>query len=100
MKLTTRLTNRMQPRPSRRGGTLVEAAIILPVVISLAMGSVQYGYALYLKHALQQAASAGGRVAAMIGSTDTQVTTAVNNHLSAAGLSSLNATTTTSPSDV
>ena len=83
-----------------RGGTIVEAALVLSVVISIVMGSVQYGYAFYLKHALQQAASAGARVAVMPGSTDTMVQTAVNNHLNAAGFGGLNATIATTPSSV
>ncbi len=84
----------------RRGGALVEISLVLSLIIGISMGSVQYGYAFYLKHALQQAASAGARVAVMPNSTDTQVQTAVSNHLSAAGFSSLSATTTTSPASV
>jgi Flp pilus assembly protein TadG len=100
MTSNTTMPTTARSRPNRRGGTLIEAAIILPVIISLAMGSVQYGYAFYVKHALQQAASAGCRVAAMPGSTNTSVSTAVTNHLTAAGFSSLNATVTTTPSSL
>ena len=89
-------------RPFRRthGGALVETAIVLTLIISVTMGSIQYGYAFYLKHALQQAASAAARVAVMPNATDTQVQTAATNHLSSAGFSSLSATITTSPASV
>ncbi len=84
-------------RRRRGGGTLVEAVLVMSLLIMVSMGAAQYGYALYLKHALQEAASVAVRVAVLPNSTDAQVTTAVNNQMAAAGFSNLAATTTTSP---
>jgi Flp pilus assembly protein TadG len=84
----------------RRGGVLIESIIVMSLLIGIGMGAAQYGFAFYLKHALQQAASAGCRVGVMPNSTDTQVQTAVNNELSAAGFGSASPTITTTPSTV
>jgi len=100
MTLKSGKSRRPQTRNRRRGGTLVEAAIVLSLITMFSMGGVQYGYAFYLKHALQQAASAGVRVAVMPGSLDSQVQTAVTNQLAAAGFGSLSPTITTNPSTV
>jgi Flp pilus assembly protein TadG len=84
----------------RRGGALIEAVLLMGVVISIGMGATEYGFAFYVKHALQQAASAGCRVAVLPGATDTQVHTAVNNQLSSAGFGSATPTITTTPASV
>ena len=83
-----------------KGGALIESVVILGVITMLAMGSVQYGFAFYFKHAIQQAASAGCRAATMPGAMDSQVRTAVTNQLTAAGFANANPTVTTSPASI
>jgi Flp pilus assembly protein TadG len=84
----------------RAGGVMIETVILMSVLISIGMGATEYGFAFYVKHGLQQAASAGCRVAVMPGATDSQVQTAVNNQLSSAGFANATATITTIPSSV
>ena len=40
----------------RSGNALLDLAFVLPVLLALTFGAVEYGYALYVKHALQGAA--------------------------------------------
>ena len=40
----------------RRGGSLLEAAIVLPVLIYVAFGTVEFGYYFFVKHSLDGAA--------------------------------------------
>jgi Flp pilus assembly protein TadG len=48
-----------------RGQTLIEAAIILPIVLLLVFAIVDYGRAMYTKNTLTNAASTGARTAAV-----------------------------------
>jgi Flp pilus assembly protein TadG len=95
-----KITRPLAGRSRRWGGAVMEAAIVLPVMTMLAMGAVQYGYAMYLKHALQQAASAAARVAVMPSATDTQVQTAFHNQMTATGFGSISATAVSSPTSI
>lgn len=84
----------------RRGGSMLELVLILPILLMLSFGVVDYGYYFYLKNTLQGAAQAGARAAIPGTATNTNVTTAISNILTAAGLSSSNYTVTLSPTDV
>ncbi len=68
------------------GVALIEAAFILPLLLLLAMGMLDFGRAFHAKHVLDEAAREGCRVA-VVTSPDTDVVDArVNLVLSAAGL--------------
>ena len=84
----------------RRGGSLLELMLVLPILLMLSFGVVDYGYYFFLKSTLQGAAQAGARAAAPAGATDTSVNTVISNILTASGLSSSNYTITYSPTDV
>ena len=84
----------------RRGGSMLELVLLLPILLMLSFGVVDYGYYFYLKNTLQGAAQAGARAAIPGAATNANVTTAVSNILTAAGLSSSNYTVTLSPTDV
>lgn len=89
--MTDRSFIRRPSRPSgrrRRGNAVVEAALVLPVLLSLAFGTVEFGHFFYCKHTLQGAARDGARVAILSSSTNTSVTTAVANTMTAAGFTS------------
>lgn len=63
---TTRRTDRcisliQRLRRNERGAVLVEAAFILPVVITLLLGAVSYGMWFMAAHSVQQAANEGAR---------------------------------------
>src|SRR5215204_1026175 len=60
--LRNRNRNR-RPRLRRSGNALLDLAFVLPILLMLTFGAVEYGYALYVKHALQGAAREGARTA-------------------------------------
>lgn len=72
----------------RRGNAVLDAALVLPVLLTLTFGSVEYGYFFFVKHSLQGAAREGARAAIVPDATNTKVTTAVAASLKAAGLNS------------
>lgn len=53
-------------RRSERGGTLVEAAIIVPLLMLLTFGGIEYGIGFGQKGALESATRAGARKAATL----------------------------------
>ncbi len=67
------------------GGSVLEAAIIVPILVSLAFGMTEFSYFFFVKHTLEGAAREGARNAITPTATNTTVTTAVTNALSAAG---------------
>jgi Flp pilus assembly protein TadG len=84
-------TNLARRRPatrglrSRSGNAVLDMALVLPLLIALTFGAVEYGYALYIKHSLQAAAREGTRAAIVSGATASDVQTAVDSSMSAAG---------------
>lgn len=79
---------------------MLELMLVLPILLMLSFGVVDYGYYFYLKNTLQGAAQAGARAAIPGSATNSSVTTAVGNIMTAAGISSSNYTVTLSPTDV
>src|SRR4051812_25144209 len=89
--MTDRRFSRRNPRQSgrrRRGNAVVEAALVLPILLALAFGTIEFGHFFYCKHTFQGAARDGARVAILSSSTNTSVTTAVANTMTAAGFTS------------
>jgi len=74
-----------RPRLLRQGNALLDLAFVLPILLALTFGAVEYGYALYVKHALQGAAREGARTAIVAGATSAQVQAAVDNAMQVAG---------------
>jgi Flp pilus assembly protein TadG len=75
-------------------------AMALGVLMSLVFGGVEFGYYVFVKHAIQAATREGARTAVLVGSTNSSVTTAVSNAMTNAGLSGSGYTLTTSPTDI
>lgn len=95
----------MRPTPTirrrtRRGNATLELALTLGILLSLTFGTIEFGHFFFVKNTLQGAAREGARAAIPGGASNTDVTTAVNNTLTAAGLDSTKYTVTISPSDV
>jgi Flp pilus assembly protein TadG len=90
----------------RRGNAVLDAALVLPILLSLTFGTVEYGYFFFVKHSLQGAAREGCRVGIVPTADNTQVRQAVAASLFAAGLNSSSSTLdakytlTTTPSNV
>ncbi len=88
-------------RPVRsRGVSIVEMALVLPILLMLSFGIVDYGYYFYVKSTIQGAAQSGARAAIVSGATNANVTSAVSTVMTAAGLQSSGYTVTTNPTDV
>jgi Flp pilus assembly protein TadG len=68
-----------------RGNAVLDLALVMPVLLALTFGAVEYGYALFLKHTLQGAAREGARAAVVSGATAQNVQDAVDGAMSAAG---------------
>jgi Flp pilus assembly protein TadG len=53
---------RLLRRP-RRGSEVLEAALVFPILLALAFGTVEFGYYFYVEHNLESAAREGARAA-------------------------------------
>jgi Flp pilus assembly protein TadG len=76
-------------RSWRRGGTLIEAALVLPIVMGLTFGMVEAGYYFFVKHTLQSAARDGVRTGIVPSGTNAKITNSVANAMEAAGLDNI-----------
>jgi len=73
-------------RPRRRGGALIEAALVMPILLGLCFGMVEFGYFFFVKHTLQAAARDGARMGIVATGTNAKVTATVATAMKAAGL--------------
>ena len=80
-------------RVRRRGGAVVELAIITPVLMMILLGTIQGGYMFMVRQNVILASRAGARAAALKNSTTSDVTTAVNAAMGAANLTGYTTTT-------
>ena len=88
---------RRSGRPPRRGNALLDLAFVLPILLALTFGAVEYGYALYVKHVLQGAAREGARAAIVAGATPANVNSAIDNSMQTAGFAQGKYTRSISP---
>lgn len=82
MKQTTKRVRRAR---FRSGNAVLDMALVMPLLIALTFGAVEYGFALYVKHSLQAAAREGARAAVVSGAVAADVQTAVDSAMLAAG---------------
>lgn len=73
-------------RRSERGAALLETAIVLPLLLFVAVGIIEFGRAYQTWQVLTNAAREGARVAVLPGTTDGAVTTRVQDYLEAGQL--------------
>jgi Flp pilus assembly protein TadG len=82
-----RKLNRQTGRCRARGGNaLIETALALVVMLSVAMGMVEFGQYLYIKHAFNSAARDGARTAILSTSTQSKITSAITTTLAQANV--------------
>ena len=86
-------------RSPRRGAALMEAAIVLPLVLLLLFGVIEYGWLFLKSQQINNACREGARVGVRHGSVGADVTSAVQNSLQAVGLESSAYSITMSPGD-
>jgi Flp pilus assembly protein TadG len=70
----------------RKGVTLLETALVMPVVLSLIFGAIEFGYVIFVKQTLQAASREGARRAVIATATDSGVKKAVVEAMKAGGL--------------
>ena len=74
--------------------------MVLPILLMLSFGIVDYGYYFFLKSTIQGAAQAGARAAIVPGATSANVTSAVSAIMTPAGLGASSYSLTTTPTDM
>jgi Flp pilus assembly protein TadG len=79
---------------ARRGGAAMEMMLVLPIMFMLSFGVVDYGYLLFVKNTVEGAAQAGVRAGIPSAATNTSVTAAVGNVMTAAGIGTYTTTIT------
>ena len=80
---------------SERGAALLEAAITLPMILLVCVGIFEFGRAYQTWQVLTNAAREGARVAVIQGTTDSQITTTVQNYMKGGALSAYKSATVT-----
>ena len=76
-----------QLRRDRRGSALVEFAITIPILLAILLGIFEFARAWNIKQVITNAAREGARAAVVPTATTSQINTAVQNRLTAAGVS-------------
>jgi Flp pilus assembly protein TadG len=73
-------------RARRRGAMALEFALIVPVLLSVVFGVIDFGRTIMAIDLMNNVARAGARTGALSGRTNADITTVVDNALSAASL--------------
>jgi Flp pilus assembly protein TadG len=71
---------------SERGAELIEFALVLPILLVIVGGIIDFGFLFQRYEVLTNAAREGARVAVLPGYTNADVTTRVNQYLTAGGV--------------
>ena len=69
----------------RRGAVLVETALVLPLLLLLVFGVMEYGHFVFTRQTFEDAAQRGAREGMLSSATDTSVSNAVATAMNAAG---------------
>src|SRR6188508_1078119 len=65
-------------RGLRRGTEVLEMALVIPILMGLAVGLVEFGFFFFLQHNAQAAAREGARATVPFGATDADGVTKAN----------------------
>jgi Flp pilus assembly protein TadG len=79
---------------------MLEAILVLPVLLMVGFGGVEYGYFIYVKSVLQSAARDGARQSTLTDATNTTVTDAVARSMTSAGLANCGYTVALNPTNM
>jgi Flp pilus assembly protein TadG len=86
---------------SRKSGiTVIEMAIIFPILLLITIGLIEYGWIFLKYQQVTNAARQGARVGARVDATNTDVDNAIDTIMAAAGISTGDYTVAISPTDV
>lgn len=94
------MTAKQSNRRSRRGTTIVEAAIVLPLLLTLTFAGIEYGWMMLCDQQLTNVVEQAARTAATPSSTNASVNSQITTQMTAANLGSSGYTTTYTPANV
>ena len=86
-------------KKKRIGAATVEMAIVFPLLLLITLGAIRYGWLFLKAQQITNAARMGARTAVLPDADTTQVTTMINNLMTAANINPSDCTITISPSD-
>jgi Flp pilus assembly protein TadG len=84
---TTRAAAARSGRPRRRGAAIAEFAVVVPILILLVFGMLEFSRVMMVQEILVNAAREGCRKATLPGSTSDNVNTVVSTYLTNSGIS-------------
>lgn len=87
-------------RPSRRGLSLIEAAIVFPLLLLVLIGVIEYAWMMLKNQEIKNASRHGARIAVREISTNAQVSTAISALMTSAGMGGSGYVVTLTPADV
>jgi hypothetical protein len=87
----------MPPTRRRKGASVVEFAVVLPVIVVMLLGSLEMGQAVMVRHVLEEAARAGCRVAVFENGTKQDVLDIVGAAMDAANMDGYTVTVNPDP---
>lgn len=76
----------------RRATAVVEFAVVLPLLLTILFGIIEFGYVLLVRQSMQTAAREGCRVAVLQSSTDPAITSRIQSVLQPTGVSTYQVT--------
>lgn len=76
-------------RFGRRGTAIVEFAMVLPLLLLILLGIIEFAHIMFVRHNLINAATQGARVGIMMNSTEEMMAAAVQDALDGSGLSGM-----------
>ena len=82
-----KIGRKFQPSQAERGTATVEFAVVLPLLLLIIFGILEFGRIMMVVHMLNSAAREGARVAALPGTDNDMVLARISEELSGAGLS-------------
>ena len=95
-----RMMEQRRTTSRKRGITVIEMAIIFPIILLITIGLIEYGWIFLKYQQVTNAARQGARVGARVDATNTDVDNAVDTIMAAAGISSGEYTVSIAPTDV
>jgi Flp pilus assembly protein TadG len=86
MRMSFMIRNRRPQGWRRRAAAVVEMAVVMPLLVTLLFGIMEFGHRFMVYQTLIQAAREGCRTAVLQGSTEADIRTRVSDYMTAAGL--------------
>jgi len=85
---------------SSKAAVVVELAVVLPLLLTILFGIIEFGWTFMIYQSIANAAREGCRVAVLEGSTDEDITARINNYMEMVGIQDYSVTITHStPTD-